>query len=185
MPAAKRHFRYADALISASVKEFSKKGPRASKRAVIKATKAPGRASYTASYNEDKRRRPKNPASNWSATAAAINRNIENRVWKTTKSAYNKVRREKSELYQPVIGNGTSFAALLGLATTHHRLPTQISRRALLVGGSATLTSALVLASTDARAENWGYIGEVKSDINAYVASKRPSIEASLRAGLQ
>ncbi len=185
MPAAKKHFRYADALISASVKEFSKKGPRASKRAVIAATKAPAKASYTASYNEDKRRRPNNPKSNWSATAATVNRNIENTVWKTTKSAYKKVKREKSELYQPVIGNGTSYAALLGLAANRRQLPTGMSRRALLIGGSITLTSALVLASTDARAENWGYVNEVKSDINAYVASKRPSIEASLRAGLR
>lgn len=186
MPAAKQHYAYADALINAAIKEFIKNGRSAKKSAVIRATKGPEKASFNASYAADKKMRPKNPSSNWNATAAVINRNIQNAAWKTTRTAYRKVSREKTDLLPLPGNNGRSYATILAIgAAKKGRAGHAISRRGLLALGGLATVSVLVLGTGDARAENWGYVNDVKGDINAYVAGKRSAIEAALRAGLR
>lgn len=185
MPAAKQHYAYADALINAAIKEFVDKGGSARKSAVIRATKGPERASFKASIAAEKKNRPNNPSSDWNATATAVNRNIQSVAWSATRTAYRKVSREKSDLMPLPGDSGVSYAAILAVGAAKGGSNRTMSRRGFLTLIGLTTTGLLALGTGAARAENWEYIGEIKRDIETYVAGKRSAIEAALRAGLR
>lgn len=184
MPAAKQHFAYADALINASIKEYTKNGDKAKKSAAIAAAKGAEGPSYNASYAEDKKRRPKNPKTDWATTSRSINKNIQDAAWKGVQTAYRKVKREKSDLILPGEDNGISYAILLGAGAAGKGAALQFNRRNLIIGAGVTMTSMLALGTGEANAANWGYIREVMRDINPYIASKKAAIEDALRRGL-
>lgn len=187
MSASPEHIRYADALITAGINAFAKTGKSTRKRQMVAAARAAAGASMRATIKKDKKLRPSAPKSWNSATAADVNKKIEDIVWKEVKKAYRQALREKANLDLPDSEIPRIMtASLLGFAFTPNvKGGKALSRRAFVTGAVAVTGSAVFFGSTNsAMASNKGLIRSISKDVKAYVKSKYNSIVARMKQAI-
>ncbi len=174
MAAAPEHFRYADALISAGINAFAKKGKAAKKRDMVAGATGAARSSINATIRKDKKLRPSAPKAWNTATAVEVNKKIENTVWSEVKKAYSKALRDKADLQLPN-GDLTTMmtASLMGVGLHKSGAGDHISRRSFTTGLFALTGATFYFGGVaDASAANKSLVSGVNRDVRSYVKGK-------------
>lgn len=160
------HRAYADAVMqNEAAKLLRQKRP---------STRNAEKASYNATYADDKKLRPDVKKSWWQATAKSTNSMIEDESRKAIRAAY-KTLKSQGKL-SSLIGTGTlvTATALAGGAALIPAANTDISRRALMIGGAALVGTAFLGSASPAMADNTDYIGRVRDGLRSYTFKTAP-----------
>lgn len=172
------HYAFADAVIAHEIATVLK---QRNKPSISRAQ----RASFNASVQEDKKARPGSPNGWYTATANSINREIESIARREVRNVARRMRLASLDLDGQTLGAGVA-ASVFGVAAAHKgeiaEVASTFSRRAFMIGGAA-LAATAVLAPSEAKADNYGYIATVKRGATGYIGSKRPTIQNAMGAG--
>lgn len=178
----KDHRAYADAVMKEEAAKLLKVRGVASSRDAAK-------ASYNSSYDADRKLRPGSPNSWYIATANSVNSMIDSESKKAIKAAYIKLK--KTGKVASSIESLTGMAATsiaFGVATAgtpDASAEPMMSRRSLLQGFGALAGATVVFGPTEAKADNYSYIGAVKRGVQSHVKTKAPAIVVSVGAGIR
>lgn len=177
------HRAYADAVMKdQALKKFKKRG---------ESIKNAERASYNSTVAADKKLRPNNPNGWYTATARSTNQVIDRAARSAINSAYDAWRREGKRASLDVDTlTGWATVSLFGVAAVQPQNTVAskgatISRRGFIAGLGVLGAGSAVFAPSEAKADNYDYINNVKSGAARYTGGKSKAIVRGVGAGIR